>query len=467
VGYVVRSEHSYGPMVAAWCEAHLRTVPMVWQQYALARLLEHDGATNPGLGELTHRRALDSTARQNGKSLCVKALVGWWLTEFAAMRDEAQVVVLTANELRFATILAEQLFPVLLDRFDCVARWSYGRADITFADGSVLYVLAPTAACGHGLTVDLAVVDECWAVKPEAVDQGLDPARRARRSSLISMWSTAGTERSTLMLRWREQGLRQIDKATPGSLHMAEWSPPPGIDPMDRRAWRWGNPALGHTLDIDTLESEAEAPDRSAFLRASLNLWVATEAGWLPQGAWDECYGSPTMATQDRPGSTPGWLVGEVSQDGSRYVALSVTPDDENGAHVSVAFVVDDEPAFWRETDDLMRTFPALRLAVTPSLDVHLPERWRARTTVVGFKEIATWTALVRSAILDGRVHHDGSVALSEHVSRAVAVKTQGGLAISSHKSPGPVELARCLVWGVALATTPTTRRRPMIATSA
>jgi hypothetical protein len=52
---------------------------------------------------------------------------------------------------------------------------------------------------------------------------------------------------------------------------------------------------------------------------------------------------------------------------------------------------------------------------------------------------------------------------LAEHVNRAVGVKTAQGYVVSSQKSPGPIELARCLIWAVALVSRPQTKQKPML----
>jgi hypothetical protein len=58
---------------------------------------------------------------------------------------------------------------------------------------------------------------------------------------------------------------------------------------------------------------------------------------------------------------------------------------------------------------------------------------------------------------------HTGEQMLAEHVQRAVAVRSQNSIALSSQRSPGPIELARCLVWSAALAVRPTSSGKPMI----
>jgi phage terminase large subunit-like protein len=125
---------------------------------------------------------------------------------------------------------------------------SYGRNAVTMADGSKWFVRAANHSVGHGMSCDLIVADEMWDISREVIDGGLLPAQRAKQSPLLSLWSTAGTEASTAMLKWREQGLRAIDTKQNSSFYFAEWSPPPDMSPLDPESWQWSNPALGTTL---------------------------------------------------------------------------------------------------------------------------------------------------------------------------------------------------------------------------
>jgi hypothetical protein len=66
--------------------------------------------------------------------------------------------------------------------------------------------------------------------------------------------------------------------------------------------------------------------------------------------------------------------------------------------------------------------------------------------------------------IVEGKATHRGQRTLTEHVSRAVMARTPHGQVLSSQKSPGPIELARCMVWAVALSSRPTIRTKPILA---
>jgi hypothetical protein len=122
----------------------------------------------------------------------------------------------------------------------------------------------------------------------------------------------------------------------------------------------------------------------------------------------------------------------------------------------------------WDNVRQQLRDNAGLTLAITPTLDTNCPTDLQRRRMIVGYQEIGRFTQLVRQLINEGRVNHTGETMLAEHIGRAVAVKTPSGLALSSTKSSGPIELARCLVWAVGLMSRPRPMvNRPQIASSA
>ena len=117
----------------------------------------------------------------------------------------------------------------------------------------------------------------------------------------------------------------------------------------------------------------------------------------------------------------------------------------------------------WDEIDRVM-IHKTTRLAITPTLEIHLPTKYASRYNLVGYGELLKYTTLARSMILEGRVLHRGQRNLDEHIHRAVMRKTAQGAVISSQASPGPIELARCAVWAIALVSRPVNSQKPMIA---
>jgi len=427
---------------------------MPWQRYVL------EGVTSiRDDGRFAARTAVVSTARQQGKTLLAMAFLGYMATEEPARRGEPLTILSTAHRLDVATEVFLQLSPILLEHFGGRALNQYSRSEWRGEDGTRWLVRASGPSIGHGLSLDVVLADEIWDVSSEVLEAGLRPTMRARPNPLMVCLSTAGTEQSTALLRLREQALRQIDRADAGGLYFAEFSPPPHLDPMTPEAWKWANPALGHTVDLETIRDESESPDRAAFLRASVNLWVASDRGWIRPGLWEEL-----RADVELPAG--GIVAIESSLDSSRYFGVRAVPVGDGRIGVTVAFHVDTMTEALAEMQALAAD-PRIRFAVSPTIDLHVPRQLDARKVVVGYGELLRFTHPVRNMIEERRLIHTGEAMLAEHVQRAVAVRTQGAIALSSQRSPGPIELARCMVWAAALATRPASIGKPIVVTAA
>ena len=441
---------SFGAEVGGWALQHLGMELMPWQQRVLDGQLLFDDDQ-----DFLHRMSMVSTARQNGKTVALTALVGWWLTEMPKHRGTPQTVLSTAHRLDLAVMLYDKLADILELRFGAKLMRSYGRNQVTMPDGSKWFIRAANSSVGHGMSCDLIVADEIWDIGSQVIDGGLLPAQRARRSPLLSAWSTAGTEASTAMQRWREQGLRSIDRGEPSSLYFAEWSPPPDLSPMTPQAWAYANPALGKTLTLKTIEAESENPDRASFLRASCNLWVASDKSWIAPGLWPELEYSDPMPNG-------GTVAIETSLTDDRYFATRAIVLDDRRTVVTVEFVADTYDEMLQHVERLAKN-TAVKFAISPSIDIHWPLALERRRAVVGYGEILKFTPRIKSMIHEKLLWHTGEQMLAEHVQRAVAVRSQNSIALSSQRSPGPIELARCLVWCAALASRPTATGKPMI----
>lgn len=417
---------------------------MPWQVTALSGQLVHDES-----GDLVFRESLVSTARQQGKSVALRALIGWWITEFAAMRGP-QNVLSTANKLDRAEAIFNDLAFVLRDLFDAKLIQQIGRKSVQMPDGSRWEVRAASPNL-HGGSYDLIVVDELWNVSPETLDDALKPSQIARRNPLLSMWSTAGDESSTAMINYRSIALQEIDEGTVSERYFAEWSIPAGCDPRDPQYWGLSNPALGRTITMKALQAAVKS---DSFPRSHGNQWSASRGAWLDSGVWEKC--RTTMAIP-----SGGILAVDSSVDEARYVGVRAVSDGTQ-IYTRAEFVVDTEAEMWERVAQIMAD-PSVILLVTPTLEIHVPPALHRRYQLTGYAELLRYTALVRSMILEGKVLHDGSQTLAGHVNRAVLVRTAQGAVLSSQKSPGPIEAARCMVWCVSAVSRPQNRQKPTL----
>ena len=447
---------SYGGAVARWAKDNLQIDLYPWQQDVLTEALAHDD-----VGEFLHRYSLTSTARQQGKTLMLSALIGWWLTEFRLLRGSPQQVLSVAQLYTTAELIALTLFPVLEERYGFKTYVSSGRMMAQHDDGSWWRIQSASPKSGHGLTVDLLVVDELFAVAELVIDAGLLPTQRARRSPLAVFTSTAGTEDSTALIRWRERGIQQIEKGEPGRIHFAEWSPPPNIDFNDRSFWHMANPSMGlGFLTMQDLEDGFNSPNREAWLRTDLNLWTSAVGSWLPHGTWEGL-----TTTDEMPAG--GVVAIDSDADGVGYVGVRVARRADNKLQTFSEFRVESLDEMWWQAERLAEDRQVL-LALTPGLHALCPTELQRRTTIWGQQEMTKYTAIVRSLIMERKILHHDQMSLNEHVNRAVSGRAAGGkLTISSAKSPGSIEQCRCMIAAAGLCAKPSQNiRTPMLGLS-
>ena len=442
---------SYGDNVAAWSERVLDRTLFEWQRIALSGQLTHDKN-----GDFVFREAMASCARQCGKSVALTSLCGWTLTDWSAMRGKPMHVLSVANKLDRAVAIFNELAPVLEAQFDAHVTWSYGRNKVEMPNGSTWEVRAATPNL-HGGTYDLIVVDEIWNVSEEVYFDALRPSQIAVKSPLLSSWSTSGDESSKTMQRLREAAIGAIDQQKQTRLYFAEWSLPSGADPNDELNWGYANPALGQTITLEALQAAAETPDRAAFLRAHLNLWVSSADGWLQPGVWDKLF-----TESDCPSG--GVLAVDSSTGGEKYVGIRCGLTEEGNIIATVQFSTESLKEMWIKINEAMEADPKLRLAITPALDLHTPEKLERRRQIFGYAEVLKFTGLTRSLILEKRIYHRGEELLATHVNRAVLARANGQVVISSQRSPGPIEAARLLVVAAALVSRPSNTGRAAMA---
>ena len=439
--------------IAEFAEKVLNVKLMRWQRRVLAGMTAYNIVD--GKEVWVHRVSYTSVARQNGKTVTIAALLGWFLCTQGKARGGKQLVMSVAHKLDLATVLFNYLAPILEAKFGATVIWSYGRQVLTMPDGSQWMPRAATPGVGHGYSIDLCIVDEWWAVSEEAIDNGLMPAMRARKNPLLAGFSTAGDASSKSMLRWREQGLRAVDSGKNTALYFAEFSPPV-MDYMTPAAWRYANPALSDgLLDMSVIEAEAQSPDRNSFLRASVNIFVQSQHSWIEPGQFTEL-------SNDLPMPNGGVLAIESAIDDSRYVGVRAVQDGQY-TRCRIVFVVDTIKEMWDAVALEIEQSPMLKLALVPSIDLHCPPIYAHRKSVVGHREVVKWTGAVRALIVEKRITHLGQAQLIDQVERAVAIKHNGVLTLSSTRSPGDISACRAMVFAVALASKPIFANKPTI----
>jgi len=235
---------------------------------------------------------------------------------------------------------------------------------------------------------------------------------------------------------------------------------PPGADPMDTTHWVQANPSMGTLVQLEDLLTDADHPDRISFLRGGLNLFVDADAAWLQPGEWEAC-------RTDQPFPDTGQIILAVdsSLDDSRYLGIEAGVDHLGRVHVRPAFQVATLAECQAQILGRMEN-AQVKLAITPTLEAHVPPHLEKRKTIVGYGELLKWTGLAKNLIMERRICHAGEEALAEHMNRAVAIRQQHAVALSSKRSPGPIELARLTIFAAGLASRPRAVGKAALGTS-
>jgi len=244
---------------------------MPWQRQVADVALEVDVT-----GRLVYRDAVLTVPRQQGKSFLVLVL----LLVRALLTPRTNAVYTAQSGLDARKKLAEDWLPAVQSSAigtQVTAYLAPGRESLRFSNGSVVQLVASTAKSGHGMVLDLGVLDEAFAYGDARTEQALRPAMMTRPDPQLWVVSTAGTPDASPYLYERVQGGRlAVEAGVTEGLAYFEWSAPDDADPADPETWRSCMPALGRTVDEGAVRAAQQSMARSEFARAYLNRWVAS-----------------------------------------------------------------------------------------------------------------------------------------------------------------------------------------------
>jgi hypothetical protein len=456
---------SWGDEVCAWGHKVLGIEFLDWQRDLIHDIMLKDSDPDAGFSTFV-RSAYFSCSRQNGKTLIAQVICGWFLTEMSRIRRKPVTVIFAAHNTRLASSVFRDMGELLAERYDASFRAGNGREEISITTpyGRSKWILvANRENAARGFTADLVWLDEIQAFREDVVSGGFQPTMTARNPKtaggfpLMLLTGTAGDASSDFQINYRETAFESIDAGEISRTFMAEWSSEESADHRLPSVWAYANPGMGETVHVSTLRQAFETQSREKFVQERCNIMRSTANAWLEPAEWDavkheaEWEGARVLAV-------------DSSVDDSRYVGVIAGMADGR-VHVSEGFLVRDEASMWDEIQKVM-VDPKVILLVPPSLQIHVPIGLQRRHQIVGYSELLKYTGLVHKMVKEKRVTHDGSHTLRDHVLRAALVKTVQGVVLSSQKSNGPIEMARCAVWAIALTSKPQNNQKPMLVVS-
>jgi hypothetical protein len=322
---------SYGPAVRKWAKRRLGIVFGFWQAYAIDQALRYDKA-----GDLIARIVLLSTARQNGKSVIVRMLVGWMLEEGQYLPPFAgwASMLAAAHDAKQARIIYSGVWldflQLAIEGYN-VTEWRGIRG------GHILFdTVTGQPGSARGWSAGLVAWDEMLTQRDWDMWEALSPTQSAQRSPLMVLTSTAGQADSVILRAFYDRLIRQAsgDEAPDPTFYGAWWESEDPDAGLDWAQISQANPALGDgRLTKAAISGEHAILPPDSWRRERLNHFVdVTAPGAFNPGVWAACRLAEPLAGVHGPYALgvdvqPGW-------ERATITVAAVRPDGRVGVEI-------------------------------------------------------------------------------------------------------------------------------------
>lgn len=393
--------------------AMLGQPPMPWQQDVLDVAYEIDAR-----GRLVYREVVLIVPRQAGKttmllSVQVHRALAWGAPQASFYTAQ------TRNHAR-AKFIDEHL-PILKgSEFGPLfrPRLALGSEAILWDNGSIHSIGAPTKDAGHGGTIDLAQIDEGFALTDDRLEQGLKPTMITRKSPQTWIVSAAGDENSTYLRAKVDVGRERARLGQMTGAAYFEWSAEDDADPADPATWWACHPALGHTIEEDAIAADFETMPLEEFERAYLARWPGNRhTRVISEDAWRACRDTESTVTD------PVTFGIDVAPDRSSAAVAVAGLRPDGLLHVEV---VAHQPGVAWVAPLVLAALAKNRGSIVvldagSSAGSLLPEFTAARVepTLLTMRDVARAAGALYDAAVDAQVRHRGQVALDTAVAGA------------------------------------------------
>jgi hypothetical protein len=289
---------------------------MPWQQYVADVGLELDED-----GVFCYREVILSVPRQNGKTALIHPVK---LDRCISWSTPQRVIYTAQTGMDARKKMLEDEVPVLeASPLHGLVRNIYraaGQEAIVWKNGSRISLTASARESGHGFTLDLGVLDECWNDVDDRREQAMLPAMNTRQMAQMWLTSTMGTEASIYLNRKVEAGRHAVANDKGSGVAYFEWSIPLESDITDPSVWWEHMPALGWTISENAVAHALQTMEESEWRRAYGNQMTAGQHDRIiPETLW-QAVCQPNI---------------EVARDKPVVFAVDILPDRTYGAIVA------------------------------------------------------------------------------------------------------------------------------------
>ena len=380
---------------------------MPWQTTAARYMTARDGK------RWRYRNVAVVVSRQNGKTELLLPRILMGLRMGRRMLHTAQNREVPRDTfLRLAELLAG-------DPLIKAIRWANGQEVIQATNGGKYTLVAPRPGV-RGRAVDDVFLDEVREYKTFDLIAGIRPTMTASPDPQIVYLSNAGDADSVVLNDLRRRG----EAATDARLAYLEWSAAPERASSDKDGWAEANPALGTTIQLDTLEDAHENLPPAQFETEHLCRWViTTQPKVVPDATW-----MALRATLEKP-LRPFLGISMDISGGRASAALAWQQSDGTIATRVIADVTGDPIDTDRLGADLRDE--AIRAGVVqvfydPVTDSDLARHFRESKTLNG-REYANASELFARSVAGGRLRWDGAENVADDLAWAARKPHESG----------------------------------------
>lgn len=365
---------------------------MPWQQIAARYLTATEGK------RWRYRDVAIIVARQNGKTslLLPRILLGL---------ERGERILHTAQNRELPRETFNAVAALIVGQPDVLEiRMANGQQMIRMANGARYTLVAPRPGV-RGHAVDTVILDEVREQRSFDLLAGIKPTLTASKNPQVIYLSNAGDSDSVVL-----NDLRRRADSDP-SLAYLEWSAGPERAVDELEGWQEANPALGITIQLDTLEDMHRSLPRSVFETEHLCRWViTTQPRLVPEAAWDRLR---------HPLEKPLRPFMGISMDisGKRASAVIAWQQTDGSIAVKVIADVHGDPI---DTDRLGKDIrnEAIKLGVTqvaydPWSDTDLSRHFDNAKSLNG-RDYANASENFARVVDSGRIRWDGDEVLSD-----------------------------------------------------
>lgn len=269
-------------------------------------------------------------------------------------------------------------------------RYANGMEQIVMRNGGEYLIVAPKRGA-RGLGADTLIFDELREFEDEDVIAAASPTLTSSQDPQTIYLSNAGSDLSVVLNDLKRRGESGAD-----GLAYLEWSAAPERSIDDREGWAEANPALGHFLNMSSLETAYAKLSPATFETEHLCRWVVSmQPRLVVEASWQRCHG--TLEEPTRPA-----------------MAISMSPTGKRGSAVMA----------WMQTDGTIAVVEMYDVPGDPIDSERLGEDLKKaagtnRIRNIGF---ASWTDAELARHLPNAKAIDGKefANASEHFARLV-----------------------------------------------